>query len=384
MIRRLNGEGTYKYRPDGRVEGQVDIVDASGHRSRRSVYGKTVTEARRKLAELVASVDGGLLTSLKPRTVGEYLLTWAQNPDLKPSARRARDLNRRRAIPVIGSVQLGKLTPEHIRKVDTKLAADGLSGASRNQCFDVLKTAMGEAVRERLIATSPFSLITWVPAVAHREMRFLSALEQAKLYSVNDEWTPAWQFLLSTGVRAGEFGGLSWRQVDLDGGRISITQAISPKTGGWELVTPKTKQSRRTLQIALEVVEVLRTIKARQEAEAERLGEFWHNPEAFVFTRAGGQAIVPNYIYHVFMSALDNAKVEHCRVHDLRHTFAANHINGGTPVLAVSRMLGHSTVGFTLQVYGHITTETQDTAAALSGRLLQEAMRLSETMAVAS
>jgi integrase len=240
---------------------------------------------------------------------------------------------------------------------------------------------MNEAVRERLITVSPFSRISWVPVVEHREMRFLTALEQAKLYSLNNEWTAAWQVLLATGMRSGEAFALSWKQVDLDAGRISIIQSISPKKDGYELVSPKTPQSRRTLQIAPAVVQVLRGVKERQEAEAKRLGDYWANPEQFVFTRGSGQAILPHYAYHQFMSALKEANLEHCRVHDLRHSFAADQINNGTPVLAVSRMLGHSTVAFTLQVYGHITTETQDTAASLSGRLLEEAMRTGQAMA---
>jgi integrase len=68
-------------------------------------------------------------------------------------------------------------------------------------------------------------------------------------------------------------------------------------------------------------------------------------------------------------------------VHDLRHSFAANHLNNGTPILALSRMLGHATAAFTLDRYGHLSTETQDAAAALRGRLLQEMVRLGRTMA---
>jgi len=380
MARRLNREGTYKTRADGRIEGRVELVDLAGKRQRLSVYAKTKVEARRKIKDLIAKADGGTLTNRKPQTVAEYLLDWSQAPDLKRSTRRQRDINRRRVIPVIGAIQLEKLTPDHIRKVDNKLDADGLSGASRNQAFDVLKAAMSEAVRERLITSSPFRLINWVPPVAQREMRFLTSLEQARLYSLNDDWTPVWQFFLSTGVRAGEGFGLSWKNVDLDAGRISIMQTIEQTRGGWELGSPKTVQSRRTLQLSPEVVDVLRVIKKGQDAEAERLGEFWDNPEAFVFTRDAGRPVLPGIAYSALQKALDMAGVERCRLHDLRHSFAAMHINNGTPALAVSRMLGHASVGFTLQVYGHLTTETQDAAAALSGRLLGEAVRLGQTL----
>jgi integrase len=307
-------------------------------------------------------------------------LAWSEAPDLKRSSRLSRDLNRRRAVPVIGGVQLQKLTPDHIRKMDNHLAAAGLSGASRNQCFDVLKAALSEAVRERLITNSPFRLINWVPPIAHREMRFLTALEQARVYSLDDGWTPVWMFLLSTGLRSGECFGLSWKHVDLDAGRISIMQAIERTRGGWELHSPKTAQSRRTLQISPEVVDLLRGVKDRQDCEADRLAGVWGNAEQFVFTRSNGKPILASDAYRALQKALGKAGVERCRIHDLRHSFAAMHINNGTPALAVSRMLGHASVGFTLQVYGHLTTEVQDAAASLSGRLLGEAVRLGQTM----
>ena len=392
MARRSNKEASFYRRADGRFEGKVELLTASGDRKRFSRYGKTRTEVQRKIKELVAMAEGGSLTNAKPLTVAEYLAEWAKAPDLKPSSRRARDLNRRRVIPVIGSVPLPKLTPEHIRKVDNHLVAQGLSGASRNQAFDCLKAAMGEAVRDRLITISPFMLINWVPPVAYREMRFLTGHEQAKLYSVNDGWTPIWQFLLATGVRSGEAFGLSWRNVDLDGGRISIVQTIEEERGGWILHSPKTPQSRRTIQVPYQLVDLMRAVKEDQDAEAEAKAGLmikeaggterpaWSNPSAFVFTREGGAPVLPSMAYRALHKALATAGVERCRVHDLRHTFVANHLNNGTPILAVSRMLGHADVGFTLRVYGHITTEVQEAAAELNGRLLEEAVRLGQVM----
>jgi integrase len=378
-----------KRRKDGRIEIKVGYTDALGETKRTSVYGKNVATAKTKAEKKLADLNAGVDISAKPQTLAQYMLPWSQRPqsrniELKQSTKDARRLTLQRVIASgIGGYQLDKITAEHIRTVDNLLDKKGLSGASRKQSFAILKTALGDAVRDKLIATSPFNSIDWIPAIAHKEMRFLTALEQAKLSSRNDEWTPVWQFLLATGLRAGEAFALSWKQVDLDARRISITQSIRAKKGGWTLSAPKTKQSRRTLQIAPEVVEVLRGVQARQEAEARRLGEVWDNPHEFVFHRVTGQPVLPYHALSALQSSLSKAEVEHCRVHDLRHTFASNHINGGTPILAVSRMLGHSSVAFTLQVYGHLTTETLDAAASLSGRLLSEALRMNEALEVA-
>jgi integrase len=60
------------------------------------------------------------------------------------------------------------------------------------------------------------------------------------------------------------------------------------------------------------------------------------------------------------------------RLHDLRHSAVAILLAQKVNIKAISELLGHSSVAFTLQVYGHLLEETKrETAdtmnAALSG-----------------
>ena len=43
------------------------------------------------------------------------------------------------------------------------------------------------------------------------------------------------------------------------------------------------------------------------------------------------------------------------RFHDLRHTYATISLLNGDDIKTVSENLGHATVAFTLDVYGHVT-----------------------------
>ena len=61
-----------------------------------------------------------------------------------------------------------------------------------------------------------------------------------------------------------------------------------------------------------------------------------------------------------------------CRVHDLRHTYAANQVNGGVQLLELSNAMGHATVAFTLDVYGHLWDVSQDSVANRSDELLDK------------
>ena len=51
------------------------------------------------------------------------------------------------------------------------------------------------------------------------------------------------------------------------------------------------------------------------------------------------------------------------RIHDLRHSAVAILIAQGVNVKAISELLGHSSVAFTLQVYGHLMDESKKETA---------------------
>jgi integrase len=59
-------------------------------------------------------------------------------------------------------------------------------------------------------------------------------------------------------------------------------------------------------------------------------------------------------------------------VHTLRHSAASAMLVGGVPLLTVSRMLGHSSVSITGDIYGHITDDGGRQAAATLANALEK------------
>jgi len=47
-------------------------------------------------------------------------------------------------------------------------------------------------------------------------------------------------------------------------------------------------------------------------------------------------------------------------IHDLRHTFASLLISNGEDIVRVSRLMGHATASFTLNVYSHMLPREHD------------------------
>ena len=63
------------------------------------------------------------------------------------------------------------------------------------------------------------------------------------------------------------------------------------------------------------------------------------------------------------------------RFHDLRHTAATLMLLKGIHPKVVSEMLGHTTIGITLDLYSHVLPDMQREAAAAMDELLQEQVR---------
>ena len=60
-----------------------------------------------------------------------------------------------------------------------------------------------------------------------------------------------------------------------------------------------------------------------------------------------------------FAAQKSAAKVPDIRFHDMRHTFATLMLRNRADLNTVSRMLGHSSVKITLDVYGHVVPGMQ-------------------------
>ena len=57
-----------------------------------------------------------------------------------------------------------------------------------------------------------------------------------------------------------------------------------------------------------------------------------------------------------FQAALAGAGCHHVRFHDLRHTFASHHMMAGGSILALQKILGHSSVKVT-EKYSHLSPD---------------------------
>jgi integrase len=82
-----------------------------------------------------------------------------------------------------------------------------------------------------------------------------------------------------------------------------------------------------------------------------------------VFPGPGGYLLRPNSSTGWFAAAVKKAKVQEITPHDLRHTCASLAISAGVNVLALQRMLGHTSAKITLDAYADLFDDDLDAVA---------------------
>lgn len=115
---------------------------------------------------------------------------------------------------------------------------------------------------------------------------------------------------------------------------------------------PKTKRSRRTVEVSGLTVTVLRSHRQRQLEQRLRVGELWQDND-LVFPTDLGAPQDGTVISRAFGKIAAEAGLEGMRFHDLRHSSVSLLLRSGEPMADVSRRAGHAGIGVTVDTYGH-------------------------------
>jgi integrase len=83
-----------------------------------------------------------------------------------------------------------------------------------------------------------------------------------------------------------------------------------------------------------------------------------------------GRGWHPDVMTRAFARLVKRSGLPRLRLHDLRHTHATHLLAAGTNVRVTSERLGHASVAFTLDVYGHVLPGQQADAAAAVAALV--------------
>ena len=370
--RNRNGMGTIVKRADGRYQAAVYVFTATGTRQRKYVYGRTWEEANDKRLELLDNNRRGLPSISSSMPLDKYLDHWLNDVavgELRPSTfKRYRALVDDYIVPTLGKKKINRLTTGDVRTLLTVLRrTEGKSGrilSARTAQFihAVLRSALQHAVREDLIGRNVAKLVS-PPRSDPVEVTPLD-LDDARAFLAvaGQHWLAAlWLILITTGLRRGEVLGLTWADIDLDGGVMRVRRTVQKIDGVYLYGEPKSRRSKRAVRLPAGCVTALRrhrTISA-ERADLAHWSPLPGQPDDLVFVTSTGRVIDPRSINKALDRLLVKAGLTHTRVHDLRHTCATLLLHDGASDREVMELLGHSSISITMNVYAHVLDDAK-------------------------
>jgi integrase len=144
---------------------------------------------------------------------------------------------------------------------------------------------------------------------------------------------------------------------------VTIRRSFIEINGAVEIGPTKTKGSRRLVDIGQIAVDALKERAAKAEAEGSTL---------LFGTTLGTEMRRSNLRRSHFEPILEEAKLGHLRIHDLRHSMTSLGIAEGVGVKVLAERLGHSTTRLTADRYAHILPGVGRIAAAAIDAVLTE------------
>lgn len=368
MKRNANGSGAIYKRNDGRWEGKYSIAatDGSGKYIRKSVYGKTQEEVRKKLTEITSEIDEGTYVAPSQYKVSEWLENWLEvyvSHSVKDFTLDSyTNVCHRYIEPALGHIKLKELKASQIQKFYNDLISNkGLSGKTVKNIHGVLHRALAQAYIVGEIKQNPADKCQ-LPKVSKPKIEPMDSDEvrQFLIAIKGHKYENVYYLTLFAGLRQGEVLGLSWDCVDFENSMILINKQLKRKNHhkGAEYHLDSTKSGReRYIAVAPAVMEMLRRQKAWQEAWAREVGQGWRNEWNLVFTNELGEHLNHPTVYNNYKRVVKELGLENKRFHDLRHTYAVASLESGDDIKTVQDNLGHATASFTLDVYGHVSKQ---------------------------
>ena len=227
------------------------------------------------------------------------------------------------------------------------ISSKGLANNSVIGIVNALKSALKLAKSLEICAVDNSGKIK-LPMATEKPVTAFEKWEQEKLekYCLSSNKTNYLGIIicLYTGIRLGELLALTWNDIDLKSGIMTISKtAYRIKQNGKPRVVidkPKTKNSSRLIPLPKQLLEILKRAKRISKSD-------------FVLsTRTGG--IVGTRAYQkTYERILKKLDIPYKNFHSLRHTFATRAIEMGMDVKTLSEILGHKNPVITLQRYTH-------------------------------
>lgn len=311
------------------------------------------------------SLSGGDMTVLE--LVEKYI---EQRKNVRPTTRAGY----KTVVNVLKKDELGSLKINRINTMDAKtwilqLQSDGKSYSSIHTIRGVLRPAFQMAYESDIIRKNPFDFelhnflindsVKRDALTPKQERDYLKFIKEDEHFS---QYYDGIYLLLKTGLRIGEFCGLTLNDIDLTNRTINVDHQLQYVGGkGKYIEKTKTDAGTRVLPMTDDVYEVFkRVVSGRKRPKVETMIDGY---TGFLFLDNRGKPMMPYQWEKRFQHSVEKynkiyrEQLPKITPHVCRHTYCTNMKKRQISDDTLKYLMGHTDIRVTSNIYTHLKLE---------------------------
>ncbi|MDL2288125.1 site-specific integrase [Oscillospiraceae bacterium OttesenSCG-928-F05] len=423
-----NGDGAWTKTKTGWAWQKMIGRKPDGTPDRRSVSGKTQTECRRKMDELIkktrqrrdatereAHVQREQAAEARRRgrspesetLFRDAFVRWLELYKAPPTKKATTyssylDINACHFDPFFGDMPLYRITQDAVQEYYTTKQKDGarkdgkrggLSPKTLRNHHMLLKDFFEYARAQYKLECNP-TIKTERPKVINPKMRVLDSDEMLIFLKeiIRETQRVAILTCLFTGLRVGELLPLEVADLDFKAQTIQINKdLVRVKTKALSLDDPNVQilnyKPENKTHLIIQHTPKTETSIAQQPISDDLFGLIvrhlyfldqsgWPNPEGLLFPSKVGTYLDPKCFEKRLTAISQRCEIKRVNPHALRHTFATRLVEQNVPLTTVMNLMRHSSIQMTQRYVSTMTAEKREAMENLSVYLHPEKLNV--------
>lgn len=349
---------------------QARYVDRFG--KRKSLYGKKLSDLRKKLATAIA--ENETYTSIRSEIkLDDWFERWIdvyKKKSVRPNTlREYTHIYNKNISPFLGNRKINSLIKSNIQELIDIASDKGYGYERQNKIKVILVDMFQRAIEDELMIKNPAKGAR-LRADKVIKARSLSIYEQDLFFEACAGlfYDNLFNVAVNTGLRPGELFALTENDIDLENNFINVNKTLvyqkylNEECKNFHVEPPKTKQSYRKVPINSECRRYLEkqiiqknAIKHKNPKEQNNylfVTQFNTPLNSQIYSDA-----IKSIVKLINLSKSKDEELENFSGHTFRHTFATRCFEAGVQPKVVQSYLGHASLQMTMDLYTHVTEE---------------------------
>jgi integrase len=360
-----------KKRSDGRIAVQVYLGLVDGKRKYKTVYGTTQKEADQKAEELKAKLRKGFDIEKENDSFSKWAEMWLTQKSIEigTSQKESYKGSIDKLNEYIGNYALKSIRTFDIQSIinDYYIENPTTKKPSSKRLLELIKNTAVQifqfAIENRVLDFNPAVSVKIPKNAVQSSRRALTYDERSWIINTPHRMQTAAMIMMFAGLRKGELIPLTWKDVDLNNGTISVNKAVEMIDRKPRVKSTKTQAGIRTIYIP----DILKNYLANQKKDNILVCPSLNGN---MFTKDSFRSSWESYLneidikfgYHPQKQSKHDPRfhgrtIPNITPHMLRHTFCSMMYESGVDVMSAKNQMGHADIQTTLNIYTHISSE---------------------------